>query len=281
MSESSSNKVVDNVSYSVLPTQQSKLLHSMRTLLSTLLLAIWCLVMPLINVVWRLLHIPHLEKCYFVFHSGCCWLFNLRCIEQGEISTQCPTLFLSNHVSYLDVFVLGRSLPAFFIAKSEVANWPILGSLAKIQNTLFFERNSKKVRSQLSIMTEHFNQQGNLILFPEGTSTNGESVAPFKSSLLQSVEAAEEDVFIQPVAIAYTRYKDKMMDRALRDKYAWYADMPFAPHFFSALGLGPAEVVITYHKPVLLKDFAHRKECAQYCQQQIALALSSALQDSQ
>ena len=255
-------------------------LHIARVVISALLLALWCLLMLAIHGIWRLLRLPHLEKSYFIFHGGCCRLFNLFCEYEGELSTHKPTLYLCNHVSYLDIFVLGKSIPGYFIAKSEVAGWPILGSLAKVQNTLFFERNSKKVRGQLGVMTEHFNKQGNLILFPEGTSTNGEVVKPFKSSLLQSVEQAELDVKIQPVTLVYTHYQNKAMTRDIRDQYAWYSTMLFAPHFFNALGLGKARVHVIYHPPVQLSDFTDRKACAEYCQQQVEKGMQASLSDS-
>lgn len=253
------------------------LFHSLRVILSSVLLAFWCVFMLIIHFFWNLLKLPNIEKCYFIFHGGCCYLFNLRCQVKGNISTVRPTLFVSNHVSYLDVFVLGKYIPAFFIAKSEVSGWPILGWLAKTQNTLFFERNSKKVRHQMVIMSEHFNQHGNLILFPEGTSTEGEHVEPFKSSLLQAAELSQETVVIQPVTLAYTKYNNKPMCRQRRDQYAWYAKMPFASHFFNALGLGKADVEIIFHPPVTLAEFEDRKACAIYCQQLVAAGVEQAL----
>ena len=246
-------------------------------ILSALLLVLWCLWMLVVYAVWRALFLPKLENFFMFFHRGCCRIFNLRCEQVGEVSTHRPTLFLANHVSYLDIFVLGGMIPGFFIAKSEVAHWPILGVLAKIQNTLFFERNSRRVKGQLQVMSQHFNKQGNLILFPEGTSTEGEHVQPFKSSLLQSVEAIDQAVVIQPVTIAYTHYQQQPMGSATRDYFAWYADMPFASHFFNALGMGKARVHVIFHKPVSLEDFSHRKECASHCQQQVANGLSTAL----
>lgn len=256
------------------------LLHPVKMVVSTLLLVLWCLLMLTVHFFWKLFKIPNVDKCYSFFHSFCCRLFNMHCIVKGDISTASPTLFLSNHISYLDVFVLGKYVPAFFIAKSEVANWPILGWLAKAQNTLFFERNSKKVREQMRVMSEHFNGDGNLILFPEGTSTDGEHVKLFKSSLLQSAESSTKKVFIQPVTIAYTRYQDKAMSRQVRDQYAWYAKMPFASHFFNVLGMGRSEVEIVFHPPVTLDEFTSRKACAQHCYEQVSLGLLTSLQQS-
>jgi len=247
--------------------------HVFSVFISLLLLVLWCSVMIVVNVFWRLLGIPNIERCYFLFHTVCCRLFNLHCQQKGAPHAQGPVLFLSNHISYLDVFILGRSVPGFFIAKSEVSSWPVLGWLAKLQNTLFFERKSQKVHAQLTTMAEHFDQNGNLILFPEGTSTSGEQVNRFKSSLLQSVEQSVEEVCIQPITISYAKYKGKPMERKMRDQYAWYAKMSFAPHFFNALGLGRADIIVHFHPPVSIRDFSDRKACMEHCQQKVASAL--------
>ncbi len=79
------------------------------------------------------------------------------------------------------------------------------------------------------------------------------------------------------MTLAYTRHQGEMMDRHVRDQYAWYDTMPFAPHFFNALGMKDAEVEVIFHKPVSLSTFASRKECAEYCQQQVAYSLDAAL----
>lgn len=275
MSNPSSSKTINSLSENA--KLKKPLFHSLRVVFSTILLTFWCITMLLVHSCWKIFQLPKIEKCYFIFHGGCCWLFNLRCRVRGKVSASRPTLFLSNHVSYLDVFVLGKYIPAYFIAKSEVSSWPILGWLAKAQNTLFFERNSKKVRGQMAVMSDHFDREGNLILFPEGTSTEGEHVEPFKSSLLQSVELSQKDVLIQPVTLAYVSYKGQPMCRQRRDQYAWYATMPFASHFFNALGLAVADVELVFHEPVTLSEFENRKACAADCQQRVATSLDQTL----
>lgn len=233
--------------------------------------------MILVYGIFRIFAPRKTEGLFKIFHKGCCSLFSLDYSISGQMHTGRPTLYLANHISYLDVFVLGGEIPGFFIAKSEVANWPVLGQLARIQNTLFFERKGVRIREQLKVMASHFNQKGNLILFPEGTSTDGEHVEPFKSSLLQSVEMADLDVIIQPVSIAYTDYKGEAMSREIRDHYAWYGTMPFAPHFFSALGMERASVELVFHPPVSIKEFDTRKECTMHCYEQVSAGLKSAL----
>lgn len=250
-----------------------------RSVLSLLFIIFWVPFCVATYGVVQLFAPKRIDHVYKLFHKGCCWAFGLELAIKGDIATKRPILFLANHISYLDVFLLGSVLPAYFIAKSEVASWPILGPLAKIQNTLFFERRGVRIREQLEVMSGHFNDNGNLILFPEGTSTEGEHVEPFKSSLLQSVEMADTDVLIQPVTIAYTHHDNQVMSRAVRDHYAWYATMPFAPHFFSALGMGKARVSLQFHPPVSIKSFETRKDCANYCFAKVASNLANVIQN--
>lgn len=252
------------------------LTHTAWAVFSALLLVIWILLMLPVFFIFKHLLTSRMNIFYKFFHHVCCYLFAMKVSTEGAISDLKPTLFLSNHISYLDIFALGSKLPGYFIAKSEVAGWPILGKLAKMQNTLFFERKGNKIRAQLSIMSDHFDEKKNLILFPEGTSTEGEHVEPFKSSLLQSVEQAVNTVTIQPVTIAYTHYKNKPMNREVRDQYAWYATMPFGSHFFNALGLKKSSVKIIFHPTVVLTNFETRKECASYCWQQVSKGLNDA-----
>jgi 1-acyl-sn-glycerol-3-phosphate acyltransferase len=252
-----------------------------RTVFSTSCLIIWTVFM--IAIVWvtlRLLLPKYLGAATLIFHRVCCRIFSIRRSITGRVSVERPTLFVINHISYLDIFVLGSVIPGCFIAKSEVAKWPILGSLAKFQNTLFFERNSRKIRGQLDVMSNHFRRRGNLILFPEGTTTEGEHVARFKSGLFQAVENIGVDVQIQPVTIAYTHYQDRPMSRQVRDVYAWYDDMPFVSHFFRALGLKNSRAQLVFHKLVTPESFETRKACAHHCWQQVSDGLKSQLKNS-
>ncbi|MGH1440316.1 MAG: lysophospholipid acyltransferase family protein [Cellvibrionaceae bacterium] len=248
-----------------------------KSVLSILTFLVWIVLMFPVLFFYKLFNKKNIHHFYLLFHKGACRIFALRCHIEGKPASQKPVLFLSNHVSYLDVVVLGSCTPAYFIAKSEVANWPLFGLLAKLQNTLFFERKGNQVRAQMNVMSQHFDQKNNLILFAEGTSTNGEEVKPFKSSLLQSVENTNEEVLIQPVTVSYTHYKNKLMDKPVRDHFAWYDTMPFAPHFFSAAGMAKADVSVIFHQPVSLNDFATRKDCAQSCQAQVAAGLKRSL----
>lgn len=240
---------------------------------ATLLLVIWCITMTFVYGLHRVFRLRPKASLYQLFHRVTCRIFGLHVQINGTLSTEKPVLFVSNHISYLDIFIIGASVPGFFIAKSEVASWPFLGMMAKFQNTLFFERKGRQVKGQIETMTAHFDKKGSLILFPEGTSTDGQDVKTFKSSLLTSLEYSRYPVAIQPITIAYTHYKNKKMTQTDRDQFAWYADMPFASHFFNALGIGKANVSLTLHPTCYLSDFDSRKSCAEHCTQVVRRTL--------
>lgn len=241
-----------------------------------LALTLWCIIAPLTFFIAKFLRFKRLEQIPMLFHRGCCRILSIRSKFQGKLCTHRPTLYISNHISYLDIFVLGGTVPGCFIAKSEVARWPVLGRLARIQNTLFFERKGTRAHSQIAVMHEQLSNEGNLILFPEGTSTEGAHVEPFKSSLFHAAEITE-NVLIQPITVAYSRYKDKPMPQSIREYYAWYATMPFLPHFLKMTGMHSVQAELIFHPPVKLQDFESRKSCAEFCQHQVASALQEVL----
>lgn len=210
------------------------------------------------------------------FHRGVLRCFNIECATEGTLHTDTPTLFISNHISYLDIFVLGSRVPGTYIAKSEVAKWPIFGFLAKLQDTLFIERRSRKVGNQIEQIQAHLLKGHNLILFPEGTSNIGTFVAPFHSSFFQS--ANDDQITIQAITVSYTHYKNKLMDRSERDFYAWYKPRKILPHFLNGLGLGRGRAHLTFHEPVKLSDFESRKACSEHCENSIRQGLLASLE---
>lgn len=257
---------------------QNKPYSNIRATGRLLIVALWCAFIPVLFYSAKLLNYRHLEKIPRLFHRGCCKILGFKPKIKGELCLERPTLFVSNHISYTDIFVLGRYAPGSFIAKSEVAKWPILGNLARIQNTLFFERRGKHARSQVNVMKKHMSNRGNLILFPEGTSTEGAHVEPFKSSLFGAAElTAGTQVLIQPVTISYTRYKGRSMSQATREYYAWYGTTPFGSHFFQMAGMHSVEVELIFHTPVKLEEFESRKTCAEHCWQKVSESLHQTL----
>lgn len=228
---------------------------------------LWLLVMPLLFFLIRGLGFSWYRELPHYFHRGLQIIFGLRVTTTGEMTNIKPSLFVSNHISYLDIFVLGE-IRAFFVAKSEVAKWPVLGVLARFQNTLFVERKAARARQQLAIMRKHLLSGQSLILFPEGTSTNGTYVEPFKSSLFEAARTENGPrIAIQPITVVYTHQAGNKMNQEMRDCYAWYADMPFTPHFFGLFSLKKVDVIVHFHPVTYIDDFASRKDCADLCTQ--------------
>ncbi len=132
--------------------------------------------------------------------------FNLRVTCFGHIPesnmTVTNTLFVANHISWADIHALSSMLPLRFIAKSEIKNWPIFGYLVGHANTLFIDRNKRQdARRTIEVAASSLKAGDNLCLFPEGTTTDGTTIRPFKSSLLQA--AYHADATIWPIGIRY------------------------------------------------------------------------------
>jgi lyso-ornithine lipid O-acyltransferase len=252
----------------------------LKTAISAALLAFWILLMVSLLFLSKGLKIGTPDKLIKTFHRGVSRLFNIEVQYEGKLSSARPTIYASNHISYLDVFLLGSVLPGSFIAKSEVAGWPVFGKLARIQNTLFFERNTRRAAGQVALMQEHLIQKSNLILFPEGTSTPGTHVEKFRSSLFQAADMPEQRIQIQPVTIAYTHYDNDRMEQYQRDFYAWYIPMPFLSHFLNGMGLRPAKARLIFHQPVTLDQFESRKTCAKHCEEQVRAGLLKAINET-
>ncbi len=244
-------------------------------------LVMWVVLMPLVYMLASLLRIPRYNELPQVFHAGMRVIFGIHVHLINSATELRPALYVSNHISYLDIIVLG-GLKAFFIAKSEVASWPVFGQLARFQNTLFIERKSGKTRHQLETMQAHLRKGERLTLFAEGTSTDGTHVEPFKSSLFEAANLGghhEGDVHgtgrvaIQPITIAYTHHAGLPMNQAQRDYYAWYARMPFGSHFAKLFSLKKVDVKVVFHPVCYLDEFDSRKACAEHCQRLVAQTL--------
>jgi len=213
------------------------------------------------------------------YHRKCCRIQGIKIELRGRRSRERPTLFVANHVSYFDISVLSALVPVSFIAKSEVARWPLFGWLAKLQRTVFVERHPRQVAEQRDVILERLQEGGDLVLFAEGTSGDGNRVLPFKSALLSVAEQGtlESPLAIQPVSITYTRLDGLPMGRYLRPLFAWYGDMELLGHLLTALGMGVVTVVVEFHPPVTMAQFGSRKALSDHCQMVVARGMAAAL----
>ncbi len=215
------------------------------------------------------------------WHKGVCRIAGIDVHQHGRPALGEGVLMVSNHVSYIDIIALGAKLPCSFVAKSEVAGWPVFGWLAKLQRTIFVVRDPRKAAEQMAPLRARLDDREScVILFPEGTSYDGERIGPFKSSLFQAAEIHPRDgdgtVLVQPVSIAYTRLDGMPMGRAFRPLYAWYGDMELMSHLAGWLGIGRVGIDIIYHEPMRLGDFSSRKALAAACQSAVARGVETA-----
>jgi 1-acyl-sn-glycerol-3-phosphate acyltransferase len=184
--------------------------------------------------------------------------------REGEVM-KTPGAIVSNHSSWLDIFALYGHMRAYFLSKSEVANWPGIGFLTRLAGTLFISRDRKHVKAQTRLIETRLLAGQRLAFFPEGTSTDGMRVLRFNSTLFQSFFNPDiyHESYVQPVSIIYTAPVEQ--DKSF---YGWWGNMDFGPHFLKIMALRQkGSVRVVYHPAVKVDEFANRKELAAYMEQ--------------
>jgi lyso-ornithine lipid O-acyltransferase len=207
------------------------------------------------------------------YHRWVCRLLQVRVHLSGEPPVEGAALFVSNHISWLDIPVLSSVTPLSFIAKQEVAGWPFVSWLAKLQRTVFVDRNRRaSVKETAGAVVERLQAGERVVLFAEGTSSDGNQVLPFKSSLFAAVEPngqGDQGHVLQTVAIVYTRVYGLPMNRQQRPAVAWYGDMDMVSHAWGVLKGGPLDVHVRFGKPVSMAIVGDRKKLAEHAHQRV------------
>lgn len=239
----------------------------------------WILIMIPVQAIALLLSTRMAERVPLLVHKVVMWLVDVKVVVKGEQCKQGAVLFASNHASYADISIIGAHIRGCFVAKAEVAKWPLFGICAKLSRTVFVDRRARFARQQAEEMKRRFQKGDRLILFAEGTSSDGNRVLPFRSSLFATaeIEIDGKPVTVQPISIAYTRLDGIPMGRHFRPFFAWYGDMDMFSHLWGIVGVGRSTVVLEFHKPVTIRDFPDRKALAAHCQAVVAAGVSSAL----
>lgn len=212
----------------------------------------------------------------------CTTICGLTVSVRGTPNTDAATLLAANHISYLDIIVLGAWAHARFVAKSDVADWPVFGRLAKMADTVFVTRDRRAAAKDSKKLTRLVEQGECLILFPEGTSSNGRSVLPFRSALFAAADPSKcaDDVRVQPVSIAYTvDAVGRPLSGALGDCYAWYGDMTLFGHLMTVFGLKGASVELTFHPSIRPQAFGDRKALAAAVEHSVRKGLQASLRE--
>ncbi len=204
-----------------------------------ILLGFLALTLPLMPVQFVL----RSKRLPWIYHRLLCKILGVTLIIEGAPPTG-AALLVANHVSWLDIPVLSAIAPLSFIAKREVRVWPLFGAMAKLQRTVFVNRESRhSTGSKRTEIAARLQDGDCLVLFPEGTSSDGTQVLPFKSSYFGAVEGL--DIPVIPVTVSY-QDKPKF--------YAWFGDMDLVPHLWTVIKSGPIKAHITIHPAVPKAD---------------------------
>jgi 1-acyl-sn-glycerol-3-phosphate acyltransferase len=218
-----------------------------------------------------------------LWHRIVCYWLGIRIHVIGGLERRRPLMLAVNHASWLDILVLSAVADVAFIAKSEVRNWPVFGHFARLQKSVFIKREQKnKTVEQANEIAERMAGGEIMVLFPEGTTSDGNRLLEVKSSLFgaaaMAVGSAPGDVVhVQPVAIAYTRIHGVAMGRYYRPVAAWPGDIELLPHLKGVLACGAMDVDICFGEVVDYRADSNRKEVSAKVANRIRKMLASRL----
>lgn len=229
-------------------------LRAVRRIVSLLLLTFLC--MP---VQALLLALPGNAKRVFPrwYYTAFCWLIGLKLHVVGEPARGARTLFVANHSSWLDIPVLGAKVELCFLAKQEVGTWPIIGWVSKLGRTLYVTRSRHRTAEEARAFRERIAGGDSFVLFPEGTTSDGARVLPFRSSFLAVADAAER---VQPVSIVFDRLGGLPACRRDRPLFAWYGDMDTASHMWRLFRRTGTRCTMVFHESFAPDAIPNRKE---------------------
>jgi 1-acyl-sn-glycerol-3-phosphate acyltransferase len=220
----------------------------------------------LISIQWLLgkLKLPGWGVIAVGYYRVLCAALRIRVRVVGEPVRGRAVLFVSNHVSWADILVIGSIAPIAFVSKAEVEKWPLVGTAARLQHTVFVDRSRRQQTGDaIGEMVERLAGGTSVVLFAEGTSSDGNRVLPFRSALIGAVKEAgsraESGILIQPMSICYTTLHGIPMGRQHRPLVAWYGDLDFMPHIKAYIERGAIDAVVSYGDPVAADGSADRK----------------------
>ena len=219
-----------------------------------------------------------------LFHRVFLALFSVRVTQSGTPPRPGEAaLVLANHVSWLDIIAIGSLRPLAFVAKSEIAGWPVIGTLAALQRTVFIDRARRAATATVNAAIGNRLARGELVvLFAEGTTGDGTRLLPFRSSLVGAAraaiqgEGAVERIRLQPLAITYPRRNGLPVGRAERPEIAWYGDMDLAPHLALFFQRGPIDVHVVWGQPIPFEANTDRKAVTAQAEAAVRAAMKGA-----
>lgn len=225
------------------------------------LVMILCFTLLALPVQAVLLLLPGEAKAAFprFFHRALLRIIGMTLRVEGRPPAEGPVLFVSNHSSWLDILVLGAVLDARFVSKAEVGGWPLIGAVAKLGRTVFVSRARGRTGDEAQAMRLRLEGGESLILFPEGTTSDGARVLPFRSSFFAVAGAAQA---VQPLTVVYDRLGGLPVGRKDRPLFAWYGDMTTASHAWRLLRRTGTRATLAFGAPLAPAALPDRKRMA-------------------
>lgn len=205
----------------------------------------------------------------YLWFWGVCFFFGIRVRKEGTVYKDGQTMLISNHLSFFDIAVIGRYAAGSFVARGDAKHWPFLGKLADLNQTAYVARSRAAAKADSNAVNSVIESGRNLIIFAEGTSTDGQEVLPFKSSLFSlALSAPNPDLQIQPVSVQVLSVNGKAPEaQEERDIYAWHRDMDVGlfTHWWNFANHRGAEIRLVFHPPFRAQDYDDRKTLAKHC----------------
>jgi 1-acyl-sn-glycerol-3-phosphate acyltransferase len=206
-----------------------------------------------------------------------CWSLGLRREVTGTPMRR-PGAYVANHVSWLDIFVLNAGKRMYFVAKAEVGAWGAIGWLARANGTVFIRRNRAEAALHTRLFEDRLIAGHQLLFFPEGTSTDGQQILPFKTTLFEAffAERLKQHLSVQPVTLFYTAPPG-----ADPRHYGWWGEMDFGPSLLQILATpGRGQVQVIYHDPIPVAEAAGRKALARQAEAAVRAGFDAARSDA-
>jgi lyso-ornithine lipid O-acyltransferase len=219
-----------------------------------------------------------------MFHRLACALIGIRITVKGTPPGDATTLIVANHVSWIDILAISATTPAVFVAKQEISSWPLFGVLARLQRAVFVDRGRRSATADVATrIASRLGDGDHVVLFAEGTSSDGRRVLPFKSALIGAAghavgaDGGRSPIAVQPLSIVYTGLDGMRLDRHQRWRIAWYGDMPLLPHLVRVLGRGAIDVTLSWGAPVAYGADSDRKAITRVVETAVRTLTSAAL----
>ncbi len=210
---------------------------------------------------------------------GTCRIFGIKITRTGAPVKDRQTLYIANHLSYLDIPALGSLVTGAFVARGDLSRWPILGYMGKMQQTVYISRERQDAVDGKNAIEQKIKEGANLMIFAEGTSSDGSRVLPFKSSLFSLAidNQTGKPLTVQPVTISLLTVDGKAADSsAVRDLYAWHGDMTLPPHIWQFAQMDGATLEIKFHPPREASAYTDRKALCGDCYDDVSSGLKLA-----